>query len=145
MLEHEHIYLDALPSAQMYERSYMHRDVVTHVLTAQEQDFIITGSADGHLKFWKKKGEGIEFAKHFRAHMEAVAGLFCYIARLHRPPPTRPLSQVSTPGPGGARGCHRPFGGTFSLLASLVAAHLSLCVPGMRLSLSSLHSRWSPF
>ncbi len=96
MLEHEHIYLDALPSAQMYERSYMHRDVVTHVLTAQEQDFIITGSADGHLKFWKKKGEGIEFAKHFRAHMEAVAGLFCYVARLpgvpagplagHRPP-----------------------------------------------------------
>ena len=82
VLEHEHIYLDALPSAQMYERSYMHRDVVTHVLTAQEQDFIITGSADGHLKFWKKKGEGIEFAKHFRAHMEAVAGLFCHVAQL---------------------------------------------------------------
>ena len=74
VLEHEHIYLEALPSAQMYERSYMHRDVVTHVETAQEQDFVITGSADGHLKFWKKKGEGIEFAKHFRAHVEAIAG-----------------------------------------------------------------------
>ena len=85
VLEHEQIYLDALPSAQMYERSYMHRDVVTHVLTAQEQDFIITGSADGHLKFWKKKGEGIEFAKHFRAHMEAVAGLFCHVAQLLGP------------------------------------------------------------
>eukprot|EP00891_Asterochloris_glomerata_P002139 jgi/Astpho2/2139/fgenesh1_pm.00040_%23_3_t len=87
VLEHEHIYLDALPSAQMYERSYMHRDVVTHVLTAQEQDFIITGSADGHLKFWKKKGEGIEFAKHFRAHMEAVFDVlnFDMIAMLRLP------------------------------------------------------------
>ena len=123
MLEHEHIYLDALPSAQMYERSYMHRDVVTHVLTAQEQDFIITGSADGHLKFWKKKGEGIEFAKHFRAHMEAVAGLFCHVT-LHTswghgwkpswPASTRTLSQVSTPEPGGGRGYHRPFGRIFA-------------------------------
>ncbi len=32
VLEFEQQYLDTLPSAQMYERSYMHRDVVTHCL-----------------------------------------------------------------------------------------------------------------
>lgn len=30
-LPHERLYLEKLPSASMYERSYMHRDVVTHV------------------------------------------------------------------------------------------------------------------
>jgi hypothetical protein len=31
VLEFEQQYLDAMPSAQMYERSYMHRDAVTNV------------------------------------------------------------------------------------------------------------------
>ena len=31
VLPHEQVYLDALPSAAMYEKSYMHRDVITHV------------------------------------------------------------------------------------------------------------------
>lgn len=58
----------------MYERSYMHRDVVTHAVVAADVDFLITGSADGHIKFWKKRATGIEFAKHFRAHMGPVKG-----------------------------------------------------------------------
>lgn len=29
----------------------------------------------GHLKFWKKKGVGIEFAKHFRSHLGPIEGL----------------------------------------------------------------------
>eukprot|EP00879_Flechtneria_rotunda_P025969 GHRR01027634.1.p1 GENE.GHRR01027634.1~~GHRR01027634.1.p1 ORF type:complete len:171 (+),score=45.70 GHRR01027634.1:718-1230(+) len=58
----------------MYEKSYMHRDTVTHVLTTPT-DFIITGSADGHLKFWKKQEVGIEFVKHYRSHVGAVDGL----------------------------------------------------------------------
>ena len=74
VLEHEAMYLEALPCAQMYERSYMHRDAVTHVAVAPETDFFVTGSVDGHLKFWKKKAEGVEFAKHFRAHLGAVDG-----------------------------------------------------------------------
>lgn len=32
-------------------------------------EFIVTASCDGHVKFWKKNPEGIEFVKHFRAHM----------------------------------------------------------------------------
>ncbi|KAF4385461.1 hypothetical protein G4B88_005793 [Cannabis sativa] len=73
-LQFEHAYLDALPSANMYEKSYMHRDVVTHV-DVSSAEFIITGSADGHLKFWKKKAVGVEFAKHFRSHLGPIEGL----------------------------------------------------------------------
>ena len=32
-------------------------------------DFIATASQDGHLKFWKKQEVGIDFVKHFRAHL----------------------------------------------------------------------------
>ncbi|KAL0033286.1 hypothetical protein WJX77_001863 [Trebouxia sp. C0004] len=75
VLEHEQAYLAALPSAQMYEKSFMHRDTVTQVAVAQDQDFLITGSIDGHLKFWKKTPTGIEFAKHYRAHVGSLDGL----------------------------------------------------------------------
>ncbi|XP_065868079.1 peptidyl-prolyl cis-trans isomerase CYP71 isoform X1 [Euphorbia lathyris] len=73
-LQFEHAYLDSLPSANMYEKSYMHRDVVSHVAVSGA-DFFITGSIDGHLKFWKKKSVGIEFAKHFRSHLGPIEGL----------------------------------------------------------------------
>ncbi len=73
-LEHEQEYLHALPSAEMYEKSFMHRDVVTHAAVAADIDFIITGSADGHIKFWKKRPKDVEFAKHFRAHVSAITG-----------------------------------------------------------------------
>ncbi|GLT63846.1 hypothetical protein SLA2020_363790 [Shorea laevis] len=73
-LQFEQAYLDSLPSANMYEKSYMHRDVVTHVAVSAA-DFFITGSIDGHLKFWKKKAVGIEFAKHFRSHLGPIEGL----------------------------------------------------------------------
>lgn len=29
----------------------------------------------GHIKFWKKKSIGIEFAKHFRSHLGPIEGL----------------------------------------------------------------------
>ncbi|KAI4322392.1 hypothetical protein L6164_022094 [Bauhinia variegata] len=73
-LQFEKAYLDALPSANMYEKSYMHRDVVTHVAVSTA-DFFVTGSSDGHLKFWKKRPVGIEFAKHFRSHLGPIEGL----------------------------------------------------------------------
>ncbi|KAF5881916.1 peptidylprolyl isomerase domain and WD repeat-containing protein 1 [Clarias magur] len=72
VLEYERVYLDNLPSAVMYERSYMHRDVITH-LACTKTDFLITASQDGHVKFWKKKeDEGIEFVKHFRSHLGVI-------------------------------------------------------------------------
>ncbi|KAJ2627100.1 Peptidyl-prolyl cis-trans isomerase cyp15, partial [Coemansia sp. RSA 1694] len=64
-------YLERLPCAEMYERSYMHRDTVEHVVVTAS-GFVITISADGHVKFWKKSAQGIEFVKDFRAHLGAV-------------------------------------------------------------------------
>ena len=55
-----------LPTAGMYERSYMHKEPVTHILASSETDFIITVSGgDGVVKFWKKQLGGIEFVKSF--------------------------------------------------------------------------------
>ena len=59
----------------MYERSFMHRDTVTHAAVAGPADFVLTASVDGHLKFWRKTATGLEFAKHFRAHLGPITGL----------------------------------------------------------------------
>lgn len=75
VLEFEQQYLAALPLSEMYERSYMHRDTLTAVAATKGTDFLITASADGHLKFWKKQPRGVEFAKHFRAHLGPVTAL----------------------------------------------------------------------
>jgi peptidylprolyl isomerase domain and WD repeat-containing protein 1 len=75
VLEFERVYIDNLPSAEMYEKSYMHRDVISHVLVTPHTDFIVTASTDGHLKFWKKMKELIEFVKHYRAHLNAIRSL----------------------------------------------------------------------
>ncbi|KAG7301740.1 Peptidylprolyl isomerase domain and WD repeat containing protein 1 [Plutella xylostella] len=72
VLEFESLYIENLPSSETYERSYMHRDVVTHIVVTKT-DFVITASQDGHLKFWKKQEEGIEFVKHFRAHLASIS------------------------------------------------------------------------
>lgn len=70
-LPHEHLYLENLPCAESYEKSYMHRDVITHCLVTST-DFIVTASCDGHIKFWKKVETGIEFVKHFRSHLGPI-------------------------------------------------------------------------
>ena len=66
--------LESLPSAKSYEMSYMHRDIVQHIVTSHT-NFVLTASVDGHIKFWKKSEEGIEFVKHFRAHLSSIVGL----------------------------------------------------------------------
>ncbi|KAK7070242.1 Peptidylprolyl isomerase domain and WD repeat containing protein 1 [Halocaridina rubra] len=35
VLEYEQMYLDNLPCAEYYEKSYMHRDTVTHVVVTK--------------------------------------------------------------------------------------------------------------
>jgi len=64
--------LDNLPAAERYERSYMHRDNVQFVHCTNKTFFVITASVDGHVKFWKKREGGIEFVKHYRAHLGAL-------------------------------------------------------------------------
>jgi peptidylprolyl isomerase domain and WD repeat-containing protein 1 len=62
-----------LPFTDQYEVSFMHRDVVKNVMVL-EKEFIVTTSIDGHLKFWKIVG-GLEFVKHYRAHIGLIVDL----------------------------------------------------------------------
>lgn len=64
-----------LPEAEMYEKSYMHRDVITQLCVTQQTDFLITASVDGHIKFWKKMPDDVEFVKHYHAHLGPVHDL----------------------------------------------------------------------
>ncbi|CAG0891267.1 unnamed protein product [Cyprideis torosa] len=72
ILPYESVYLSHLPTSQYYEKSFMHRDVVSHVHMTPNSQFLITASVDGHVKFWKKQEVGIEFVKHYRAHLGNV-------------------------------------------------------------------------
>lgn len=42
-LEFEEIYLKQLPCSESYEKSYMHKENISHVISATRTDFIITG------------------------------------------------------------------------------------------------------
>src|SRR5690242_14634062 len=44
--ELDNLYASYLPSSDYYERSFMHRDIVTHIIVTKT-DFLITGSQDG--------------------------------------------------------------------------------------------------
>nr|GAT60209.1 peptidyl-prolyl cis-trans isomerase [Mycena chlorophos] len=76
VLPHEKLYLDHLPDADQYYKSFMHRDVINFCVVTRT-DFIVTTSIDGHLKLWKKQEEGIEFVKHYRAHLTPITAVSC--------------------------------------------------------------------
>jgi len=82
-VNYEKFYLQSLPCAEMYEKSYMHRKVVTHTEVAPHTDFILTGSVDGHVKIWKKLPKGIEFVKHFLSHLGPVVDMSITLDGLH--------------------------------------------------------------
>lgn len=71
VLKHEDVYIANIPSCAAYERSYMHRDLISHVQVTKTQ-FLITASQDGVIKFWKKTTQGIEFVKSFKSHAGPV-------------------------------------------------------------------------
>ncbi|EJD50595.1 hypothetical protein AURDEDRAFT_135422 [Auricularia subglabra TFB-10046 SS5] len=74
MLAHEKLFLDHMPSADRYSKSFMHRDTINFV-TLTKTDFVVTTSVDGHLKLWKKQEIGIEFVKHYRAHLAPIVAV----------------------------------------------------------------------
>ncbi|KXN88078.1 Peptidyl-prolyl cis-trans isomerase cyp15 [Leucoagaricus sp. SymC.cos] len=74
VLPHERIYLEHLPNTEQYYKSFMHRDVINYSVMTKT-DFLITTSVDGHLKLWKKQETGIEFVKHYRAHLTPITGV----------------------------------------------------------------------
>jgi peptidylprolyl isomerase domain and WD repeat-containing protein 1 len=66
------LFLDCLPCSKLYEKSYMHKDVILWVLCSSLTGFLATAGSEGFVKFWKKQSSGIEFAKSYRAHLSAV-------------------------------------------------------------------------
>ena len=66
--------LARLPTASLYEKSFMHKDFISHVLVSHVNEFIFTISVDGFVKFWKKASEGVEFVKTYRAHLNRITG-----------------------------------------------------------------------
>ena len=60
--------MDGLPTSDLYELSFMHRDVVNKVISAPKSDTIITLSVDGHVKFWSKAFTLVDFGKNYKAH-----------------------------------------------------------------------------
>lgn len=49
--------------------SRVFNDFIISVTASPQLGFLMTGSVDGHIKFWKKQAEGIEFVKRFGAHL----------------------------------------------------------------------------
>ncbi|KAF0982768.1 hypothetical protein FDP41_010747 [Naegleria fowleri] len=86
----DQLHLQQLPEGLMYEWSYMHRDYICFVLVAPPAKataigssqsscfFIVTMSKDGHVKFWRKTMDNIEFVKHFVAHKTSAMGPLKY-------------------------------------------------------------------
>lgn len=74
VLPHERLYLDHLPSADRYYKSFMHRDVINFTVVTKT-DFVVTTSVDGVVKIWKKQETGIEFVKQYRAHLMPIVGV----------------------------------------------------------------------
>ena len=70
-----------IPMSAHYRISYMHRDVVTKVVTSLKHGYVITASDDGIVKFWKRQPADspeqvcLEFVKSFTAHIGAVLAL----------------------------------------------------------------------
>jgi peptidylprolyl isomerase domain and WD repeat-containing protein 1 len=76
-----------LPTSAHYHVSWMHAATVTSVAVSIKHGYILTGSADGIVKFWKRlcifdqqddsssSHPCLEFVKSFTAHTEAVLAL----------------------------------------------------------------------
>ncbi|KAG6820714.1 hypothetical protein H0H93_012767 [Arthromyces matolae] len=74
VLPHERLYLEHLPNTDQYYKSFMHRDTINFTVVTKTE-FVITTSVDGHLKLWKKQDDGIEFVKHYRAHLNPIVAV----------------------------------------------------------------------
>ncbi|KAK8889832.1 Peptidylprolyl isomerase domain and WD repeat containing protein 1 [Tritrichomonas musculus] len=63
-------YIKRLPSSEMYYRSYMHKETIQFVASSIQNDFFLSMSIDGVLKFWHRDTEintEIEFVKQINS------------------------------------------------------------------------------
>ncbi len=72
VLPYEKLYVSALPTSPRYSKSLMHREQLSYLAMTPLTDFLVTTSADGVVKFWKKVAQGIEFVKEFKAHQGEI-------------------------------------------------------------------------
>ncbi|KAK3394838.1 hypothetical protein B0H63DRAFT_59336 [Podospora didyma] len=72
VLPYEKLYISALPKSGRYSKSLMHKEQVAFLTMTPLTEFLITSSADGVVKFWKKVADGIEFVKEFKAHQGEI-------------------------------------------------------------------------
>jgi len=52
----------------------MHKDTVNNIISSSKTDTIITFSVDGHIKFWKKVFNLVDFGKNLKAHNGLITG-----------------------------------------------------------------------
>ncbi|KAK4898806.1 Peptidyl-prolyl cis-trans isomerase cyp15 [Elasticomyces elasticus] len=74
-LPYEKQYVAALPAADRYSKSLMHKDQLSFCTFTPHTDFLITSSIDGYVKFWKKVSGGVEFVKEYKAHDGEIKGV----------------------------------------------------------------------
>ncbi|EPX71822.1 WD repeat containing cyclophilin family peptidyl- prolyl cis-trans isomerase Cyp9 [Schizosaccharomyces octosporus yFS286] len=67
--------LENIPDATRYRRSFMHKDNL-HSCYSTKSNLILTISYDGHVKFWHKTTDGIEYIKDFPAHNGRVISTY---------------------------------------------------------------------
>lgn len=53
----------------------MHRDVISQIIASPINDLLITGSIDGHIKFWRKTFTLLEPIRTFKAHSGQITGI----------------------------------------------------------------------
>lgn len=53
----------------------MHRELINNVICTAKNEYVITFSIDGHIKFWRKVYHLVEFVKHFKAHSGLITGV----------------------------------------------------------------------
>lgn len=75
ILPYEKLYISALPESPRYSKSLMHKDQLSFVTITPLTEFLITGSIEGTVKFWKKVAVGIESVKEFRAHIGEITSV----------------------------------------------------------------------
>jgi peptidylprolyl isomerase domain and WD repeat-containing protein 1 len=66
------VFGENLPRCDLYEKSFLHKELLTFVLSAPRKDLIFTFSDEGVIKFWKKQFHLIEYIKTFKAHIGSV-------------------------------------------------------------------------
>ena len=69
------LYLSRLPTSELYEQSFMHKESVTCISLSIQTNIVVTGSSDGVIKFWKKLYRGIEISKQYRGHVSSITSI----------------------------------------------------------------------